>query len=236
MPEMIQINFKREFPVFPIAGVSLLPHASVPLHIFEPRYMQMVDDVLDSTGQIAMACFEGERWKKEYHGNPPIRPVVCLSQIERHERMPDGRFNILIQGLCRARIIEEHMPAEDRPYRVVKLDPMEANPDSSEAQLTGWRSRVRELLESPGLSRLKYQQNVVEWFDRDEIPSYVLIEIVGHLLMTTSDDSERRYRLLAEADPVERADYTERELRNLETLIDSVSDQRDDWPKGMGWN
>ncbi|MFW5653133.1 MAG: LON peptidase substrate-binding domain-containing protein, partial [Planctomycetota bacterium] len=130
MPEMIQINFKREFPIFPLAGVSLLPHASVPLHIFEDRYVRMVDDILDETGQLAMGTFAGSRWKQEYHGNPPIRPVVCLAQIERHERLPDGHFNILLQGLCRAQIVEEHMPDVSVPYRVARLAPLEPNPDA----------------------------------------------------------------------------------------------------------
>lgn len=233
---MIQINFKREFPLFPLAGVALLPHASVPLHIFEDRYVRMVDDILDETGQLAMATFQGSRWKQEYHGNPPIRPVVCLAQIERHERLQDGHFNVLLQGLCRAQIAEEHMPTSNRPYRVARLAPLEPNPDAAEPKLVGWRARMRNLLEQPGLSRLRFRQNVIEWFDRDDIPSYVLIEIVGHLLMTTPDDAERRYRLLGEPDAVSRAEFTERQLQRLNDIVEAAEPQTADWPKGMSWN
>ena len=57
---------------------DLLPQQVIPLRIFEPRYKQMVEDVLDGTGQFAIAVFSGRRWKQEYHGKPPIRPAVCI--------------------------------------------------------------------------------------------------------------------------------------------------------------
>ncbi len=236
MPEMIQINFSRKFPLFPLAGICLLPHATIPLHIFEPRYVQMVSEALDGSSQIAMATFDGKRWQQEYHGNPPIRPVVCLGQIERYERLPMGRYNIMLQGICRATVVEEEMPDETRPYRIARLAPLDANPEDHEAELVGWRRRVCELLQGDPLSRMRLGADVLKWFERDDIPSHVLIEIVGHLLMTTAEDAERRYRLLAEPDTIERADYTEAELRGLERLLSSVECQSTDWPKGCSWN
>lgn len=236
MPEMIQINFNKRFPLFPLAGICLLPHATIPLHIFEPRYIRMVADSLDGSSQIAMATFEGKRWQQEYHGNPPVRPIVCLGQIERYERLPMDRYNIMLQGICRARIVEELMPDSDRPYRIARLAPTDSSPESHEEELTGWRHRVRELLESDPLSRMRLGGDVLKWFDREDIPSHVLIEIVGHLLMTTTEDAERRYRLLAEPDAIERADYTEEQLRGLERLVSRVQAQTGDWPKGCSWN
>ncbi len=236
MPEMIQINFNRYFPVYPLAGVCILPHASIPLHVFEPRYTHMVNDALDATGQIAMATFAGDQWKFDYDEAPPIRPIVCLGQIERHEKLPMERYNVFLQGVCRARIIEEKPPEIDRPYRLVKLQPLEANPDSREPELVGWRARVRELLERDSMSRLRFQSKVIEWFDRDDIPSHVLIEIIGHLLITTMDDSERRYNLLSQSDPLERADFAENELRMLSHLIETADIQTSDWPKGVSFN
>ncbi|MFG0331522.1 MAG: LON peptidase substrate-binding domain-containing protein [Phycisphaerales bacterium] len=276
MAEMIQINFNRWFPVFPLAGMCLLPHASVPLHIFEPRFVQMIEDSLginaDEDGpvvgeteqfgtfadladdeldtenegngradrrarrQIALALFRGRQWREDYHGNPPIRPIVCVGQIERHERVMGSRYNILLQGICRARVTEERMPEEGRLYRLVKLTPLEPNPEMNEPSLVGWRSRMRELLDHEALERLRYHSNVVQWFERDDIPSHVLIEIVGHLLMTSADDTERRYHLLSESDAVERAEFVEDQLRRLEREIRAVEPQSRDWPKGLSWN
>jgi len=236
MPEMIQINFNNPFPLFPLAGVCLLPHTSIPLHVFEPRYIKIIDDMLDKAGQIAIALFQGDQWKEEYHGNPPIRPVVCLSQIERHEKLPMGRYNVLLQGICRAKIEQEHMPSEDRPYRIAKLSPIESNQPVVEPALVGWRERIRESLEDEAMERLRFQPEVLKLFERDEIPAQVLVEIVGHLLITSTDDAERRYRLLSEPDALERADYAEQQLQLLKELILSAEPQKDDWPKGLSWN
>lgn len=237
MPEMIQIDFSHSFALFPMAGVCLLPHAKIPLHVFEPRYTKMVNDALDSSGQIALATFQGDEWKQEYHGSPAIRPIVCLSQIERHEKLPMGRYNILVQGICRARILkEEDSPSSECPYRMARLEPLESNPDAHEAELVGWRTRMRQLLDDGDLDRHRFQPKVLEWFEREDIPSHVLIEIVGHLLMTTVDDAERRYRLLSESDTLMRAEYTEREIHRLVHEINSVEGQMTGWPKFLSWN
>ena len=94
----IRVNFGKPMAFFPLAAVSLVPHGVVQLHIFEPRYRQMVSDALDEAGQIAMAVFDGEAWQEEYHGAPPVRPMMCVGQIVAHEALADGRFNIALQG------------------------------------------------------------------------------------------------------------------------------------------
>ena len=103
----VQVNFGKPIPLFPLDSAVLLPQQVLPLHIFEPRYRQMVERALDGAGQIAMAVFEGESWKQQYHGRPALRPAVCIGQIVQHERLPDGRYNIILQGVCRARISKE---------------------------------------------------------------------------------------------------------------------------------
>src|SRR5580765_1551354 len=108
----ISVNFGKPMPIFPLNSVVLLPHGVLPLHVFEDRYRQMVGDALDGSGQIAMAVFEGADWKQEYHCRPPVRPAVCVGQIIQHHKLPDGRYNIALQGICRARILQE-LPADD---------------------------------------------------------------------------------------------------------------------------
>lgn len=280
MSDVVQVNFGHWFPVFPLAGVCLLPHMSFPLRVFEPRYVQMVEQLLSrtvadedaasmlepwvppgeidddygsepganaresaaasedwrGTRQLALALFEGERWRHEYHGNPPIRPIICIAQIERYERLPGGRYDILVQGVCRARVIGERMPDERRMFRLVQLSPLDANPDIYEPELVGWRSRVRKLLDHEPLAKLRYHSNVVQLFDRDDVPSHVLVEFAGHLLMTSAEDAEMRYRLLAEPDTVQRAQFVESQLIRLERTIEAVEPQMSGWPKGLSWN
>ncbi len=86
------------------------------------------------------------------------------------------------------------------------------------------------------MKRHRHQANVLEWFDRDDIPSHVLIEVIGHLLMTTVDDAERRYSLLAQPDTLQRAAFTERQIYRLAEEICLAGAQSSDWPKGLSWN
>jgi ATP-dependent Lon protease len=98
--------------VFPLPATVLLPHAVLPLHIFEPRYRQMVAHALEGDRVVAIAQLR-PGWEGDYHGRPPMEPLVCAGLILWHETVEDGRFNLLLQGLCRARI-EEELP--DAPY------------------------------------------------------------------------------------------------------------------------
>ena len=94
--QSIRINFGRPVAIFPLATV-LLPQQPMPLHVFEPRYRQMVDSALDSSGQIAIATLDPKR-PADAHGRPAVRPVICIGQIVTHERLPDGRFNLVLHG------------------------------------------------------------------------------------------------------------------------------------------
>ncbi|MEC9374169.1 MAG: LON peptidase substrate-binding domain-containing protein [Planctomycetota bacterium] len=232
--QTIRVNFGKPMPVFPIAGVVLLPHAVLPLHIFEPRYRQMIEDAIDGSGQIAMAVFEGARWKQEYHGMPPIRPVVCVGQIVQHERLPDGRYNILLQGVCRARVVEEQAPDEDRLYRTATLRPLGQDENEEENGMLDVRQRLHDLLSEPPLTQLVAAEGVTKWLEKEEAPTSAVLELIG---ISVIADNDLKYRLLAEPDPELRAGIIERELLDLRTLLRKAERQVDpDAPKGVSWN
>jgi uncharacterized protein len=104
--------------LFPLPDLVLFPHAVQPLHVFEPRYRQLMEDALAGDRLMAMALLQ-PGWEEHYHERPPIHPVVCLGHIGTEQRLPDGRFNLLLHGLCRARVLEE-VPA-DRLYRTARV-------------------------------------------------------------------------------------------------------------------
>lgn len=229
----IRVNFSRAIPVFPLDSVVLLPQQVLPLHIFEPRYRQMVGDALDGSGQIAMAVFRGESWKQEYHGNPPLLPAVCVGQIVQHERLPDGRYNILLQGVCRAKLMQEHMPDGERMYREAVLEPVgvgeETGPDAE--QLREW---LNGQLEEGPLAKMTVASQVLEYVRNDEVPTVALLELVSFGMLS---GSSVRYRLLAEGDIERRTSLIRRALEDLERLIRRAESQRpEDWPKGCSWN
>jgi Lon protease-like protein len=106
-------------PMFPLGRVFLFPHQLLPLHIFEPRYRRMVEDLLDRAGRFVMATIpDGEAETPEHA--PRVLPVAGLGEIAHHKRLPDGRFMIWIMGLCRVLVSE--VPST-RPYRRVQCSP-----------------------------------------------------------------------------------------------------------------
>jgi Lon protease-like protein len=90
----------------------------LPLHIFEPRYRKMVADARDGHQLIGMVLLQ-PGWEPRYYGRPPVFPVGCAGRIEQCEALPDGKYNIVLRGLARFSIIEEH-PGE--LYRVAKVE------------------------------------------------------------------------------------------------------------------
>jgi Lon protease-like protein len=232
MPEYVQVNFGRPMPLFPLPDTVLLPHAVLPLHIFEPRYRQMIDDVLEGSQQIAMATFNNKDWKAHYHGSPPLRPAVCIGHIVQHESMSDGRHNILLHGVCRARIRQTIEPDGERRYRLAKLTPLETGEEPP--PMPNVRKALQRLLTSPRLKRLRSVETVVQWFDRDDVSTHALLELLGFALV---HDTEMKYRLLEEGSPLRRAQILRRELVNLDHLVLLAERQAyKEWPKGMSWN
>ena len=104
-------------PLFPLPNVVLFPHVDLPLHVFEPRYREMVRDALDGDRLIGMALLRGE-WRKDYHASPPIYQLGCVGCIENVSSLPDGRFNLVLHGLRRFEIIEE---IAGKPYRRARV-------------------------------------------------------------------------------------------------------------------
>jgi Lon protease-like protein len=88
-------------PLFPLAGAILFPRAQLPLHIFEPRYRDMVRDALAGQGRIGMIQPSGAG------DPPPLFRAGCVGEIVGAEELDDGRFNIVLQGSSRFRLIAE---------------------------------------------------------------------------------------------------------------------------------
>lgn len=235
MDPVDSVDYQRPMPVFPLPHVVLLPHVVQPLHIFEPRYRQMVRDLIsraaDSGAHFAMATLGSSRGE-----SVTLRPVVCISEIVEHQALPDGRSNIAVRGLCRARITGVHDPDDERAYHLVNVAPIEPSIDlgGTEAELPGERERLRQLLAGPRLRRMTVAPQVLQWIDRDDVPTAALLELIGYALLC---DSEQRYRLLAEPMPGARAKLLRHELRRLDTLVAQVDEQGwQAWPKGLSWN
>lgn len=100
-------------PIFPLPNVVLFPNVFLPLHIFEPRYRQMVADAVASDRMIGMVLLK-PGWQGDYEGRPPVYPIGCSGVITHVERLQDGRYNIVLRGFERFRVLDEDASL---PYR-----------------------------------------------------------------------------------------------------------------------
>jgi Lon protease-like protein len=105
-------------PLFPLPNVVLFPAMPLPLHIFEPRYRLMVEESLAGDRVIGMTLLQ-PGWESSYEGRPPVYPWGCAGTLEQWEAVGDGRYNILLKGSVRFRILEER---DGKPYRRARVE------------------------------------------------------------------------------------------------------------------
>lgn len=115
----------RRIPIFPLPGAILYPRLLLPLHIFEPRYRAMVRDALAGERLIGMIQ------PRDAEPVPSLYAIGCVGRIAEAEALDDGRFNIVLEGVDRFRLVEEL--ATTTPYRqvVAALDPFGEDPDEA---------------------------------------------------------------------------------------------------------
>jgi hypothetical protein len=106
-------------PIFPLANVVLFPLGRVPLHVFEPRYREMTAAALSGDRRIGMTTVRPEH-VHAMAGDPPVFEVGCAGVIERARQREDGRYDLVLLGTHRFRIVEELPGRGDRSYRVVR--------------------------------------------------------------------------------------------------------------------
>lgn len=107
-------------PIFPLPSVVFFPETYLPLHIFEPRYREMVQDATCQGHCIGMALLK-EGWEEHYEGAPFIYPVGCVGRMVSSHKLSDGRFNIVLQGLQRCTYEEQPVSTSYRQARVLPL-------------------------------------------------------------------------------------------------------------------
>ena len=107
-------------PLFPLPNVVLFPNVFLPLHIFEPRYREMVADAVADDRLIGMVLLR-PGWEHDYEKQPPVYPIGCSGVMTHVEQLADGRYNIVLRGIDRFRILEEDY---HRSYRRAAIEPL----------------------------------------------------------------------------------------------------------------
>jgi hypothetical protein len=129
-------------PIFPLSNVVLFPRVKTPLHLFEPRYRQLARDVLQGARRIGMMVVRPEH-VDEMPGDPPLYPVGCAGVITESQRLPDGRYNLVLLGEHRVRIVSEEQRVEPRLYRVARVVRLQdAYPETERSRVARLRAAI----------------------------------------------------------------------------------------------
>jgi hypothetical protein len=180
-------------PIFPLEAATLFPNGSYPLHIFEPRYRAMVADALKGDRIIGMVTLQ-PGYEKDYEGRPPILPVGCAGLITEFEELPDGRYNIVLGGLVKFRVVSED---QGRPYRLARIERIpEPLDDRKTAALGEQRKRLETLLDALA-DKLPVGQPPAG------MPDETLVDLLAQFLPLEGRGD--RQRLLELEDPLARA-------------------------------
>ena len=186
-------DLPKVIPVFPLDGVLLLPHGTLPLNIFEPRYLNMIDDALAGERAIGMIQTRpgGSRER------PTLSKVGCLGRITSFAETPDGRYLITLTGLCRFKVDQELLV--QTPYRQVKAD------------FSGFEDDLAPLAEDEGFDRIRFLAALkayldhrgleIDWASARDAPCEAL---VNSLAMALPFDAAEKQALLEAPGTIER--------------------------------
>ncbi|MEM8944220.1 MAG: LON peptidase substrate-binding domain-containing protein [Planctomycetota bacterium] len=192
-------RFRGTARLFPLPDLVMFPHVMQPLHIFEPRYCDLLNAALDSDGLIAMSML-APGWESDYEGRPPLNPYACLGKIVTHQRQSDGHYNVLLLGLRRIRIDQE-LPA-DRSYREANVSLLDDYyyPENDEMR-SALQAELTEKFQDSLPQEAPANPNVEEMLS-SEIPLGVLTDLVSFAVPL---DLKTKCELLGESDIDQRA-------------------------------
>jgi uncharacterized protein len=189
-------EFDGAVRLFPLPNFVMLPHVVKPFHIFEPRYKEMTEDALMSDRFITLILQTESKEGEQSEEAPPIAAMGCLTRIVNEQRLPDGRFNLLLRGVCRVRLIREL--ATPTSYRQAEVELLPDVDTDADPELRDALSTAAKLWLPPhGPAQNQFQELL-----KSNLPLGALCDIVGFAMPLTP---EIKQQLLDETDIASRA-------------------------------
>ena len=193
------IKTSTRLSIFPLAGALLLPRSYLPLHIFEPRYRALVSDALARDRRIAMI----QPLPGQDNDHPALFDIGCVGRIDHVEALEDGRFNVLLEGLTRFRMLRELDVTT--PFRQVEADTVSFEDDLTaelvlpSAERAGIEQEARRFAERQGYA--------IDWQEVGRLDDQSLVnglaqaipfDVAAKQALLEADSLEERADLLAE--------------------------------------
>jgi len=194
-------------PLFPLPDLVFFPNTRLPLHVFEPRYRQMITDALESDNRFGIVLLR-PGWQSNYHGAPPIHSLGTLGTIEQAVPLEDGKYNILVRGDVRFRVLDEVSRVPYRTARVV-VRPEIAREVQEAYERREWLADLAQ----------QYLNYLPDQMPVPEIETVGLEPLTNALIMSLNVDAQEKQTLLEIDDVIERAEQIGSELSNrIETM------------------
>ncbi len=179
-------------PIFPLPGVVLFPEAVLPLHVFEPRYRELVAWALAGHRALAVPMLR-PGYESDYDGRPPVFEVMGAGRIVAEERLPDGRWNLLVRGTDRVRLTHEWPP--DERFRVIRAERLPTL-DGDERGVETHARRLRAVVDRVGEATPRAREPLARLLTLLKTPAELADVVAAHLVA----DADARQRILEELD------------------------------------
>jgi Lon protease-like protein len=210
-------TFSGVVRLFPLPELVLYPHVMQPLHIFEGRYREMLEEALVTDQLIAMAVLE-PGWEDDYESRPPVAQYACLGKVVAHHRLEDGRYNLLLMGVQRVRIVKELQPL--RSFRQASVELIE---DCYDFDTRAERKQLQEKLLAAFRKHLPCACQLPEQLEdmlSGQLPLGLLTDLAAYALPLETDVKQQ---LLAECRVRERAEILLAEVEKLAVTASAPS-------------
>ncbi|HEX5471386.1 MAG TPA: LON peptidase substrate-binding domain-containing protein [Lacipirellulaceae bacterium] len=203
--------------LFPLPNVVLYPHVMQPLHIFEERYREMLEDAMAGDHLIAMAVLD-PGWEDDYESRPPVAQYACLGKMVAHRRLEDGRYNVLLLGVQRVKIVKELAPL--RSFRQAKVELID---DVYDFETRTERQQVQDRLLAAFREHLPCACQLPEQLE-DMLSSQLSLGLLTDLAAYALPlDADVKQQLLAECRVRERAEMLLAEVEKLVAAAETHS-------------
>ena len=202
-------------PIFPLPEVVFFPETVLPLHVFEPRYRQMIADCLAGDRWLGVVMLRAG-WEKDYQGRPPVHAVAGAGEIIQAEVLADGRYNVLLDGRARVRLLAEE-PPDARLYRVFRAERLEDRGPSPTDRT--FAERFQELRTAHGRLLTALGQSHPDVVGRLTVAGASPGAATDRIISAVVPDAEVRQRLLEAVDVSERVDLAMAALGELLTMV-----------------
>jgi Lon protease-like protein len=193
-------DFNKNVRLFPLPNLVLFPGVIQALHLFEPRYRQLIADALATDELITMSLLR-PGWKSELANNPEIYPTVCVGKIVTHARLEDGRYNLLLMGAQRARIIQEI--DYDVPYRMAEIEICDEITECSPAEATELRNKIIKQFRNLASRRPHLDEDSLEQLLGEDLSLGRLIDLVCY---SSGADPVEQQQVLEASETCRRAE------------------------------